>query len=59
MPKTELAEIVAALTPAEQDAVRAFIEYLRREPLPPKSPLLSAAEEFMSEHPELLRRLAQ
>jgi len=59
-----LAEAVESLSPQEQQAVLAFIEYLRW--LKPasgapeqSSPLLAAAEEFIRHHPELLSRLAQ
>ncbi len=58
-----LLELVAELTPNEQEAVRAFVEYLRRRPesisAASGSPFAAAAKEFMLEHPELLRRLAQ
>ncbi len=59
-----LAEIVESLSPQEQEAVRAFIEHLRTG-LPAntsaetRSPLVAAAEAFIQQHPELLRRLAQ
>jgi hypothetical protein len=49
------------LTPQEQDAVRQFIDYLKGidASVRPQSPFLQAADEFIAEHPELLRRLAQ
>jgi hypothetical protein len=49
------------LTPREQDAVRQFIEYLKRRDasLSSPAPLLQAADEFIARHPELLQRLAQ
>jgi len=50
-----LAEIVAALDPREEAAVREFIDYLKRR----KSPFLAAVDEFIAEHPDLLQRLAQ
>jgi hypothetical protein len=59
MPSESLTEIVSALTPEEQAAVREFVEFLKRKSPPPESPFLAAVDEFISEHPELLRRLAQ
>ncbi len=59
MPPEALAEVVNALTPEEQAAVREFIDFLKRRTGSPDSPLLVAVSEFMDEHPALLRRLAQ
>jgi hypothetical protein len=59
MPTESLTEIVSTLTPDEQDIVREFIEFLKRKSPLPESPFLAAVDEFMGEHPELLRRLAQ
>lgn len=57
MKAEKLTELVSQLTPEEQSAVRKFIEFIkgRKE----KSIFLSAVDEFIAEHPELLRRLAQ
>ena len=56
-----LSEVVQSLTPDEQHAVRQFIEYLKQRDTSTRaqSPFLQAAEEFIAQHPELLRRLAQ
>jgi hypothetical protein len=59
MPLQALAELVNALTPEEQAAVREFIDFLKRRTGSPDSPFLVAVDEFMDEHPDLLRRLAQ
>jgi len=60
MKPENLTEIIRALTPEEQAAVREFIEFLKRKtPSPSDSPFLEAINEFMDEHPDLLRRLAQ
>ena len=59
MPPQALAEVVNALTPEQQAAVREFIDFLKRKIGSPESPFLAAISEFMDEHPELLRRLAQ
>ena len=48
-----------SLTPAEQESVKAFIEFLKRRAPAPSSPFLAAVDEFVDHHPELLRRLAQ
>ncbi len=55
-----LTEIIRTLTPEQQATVREFIEFLKRKTSPPSgSPFLAAINEFMDEHPDLLRRLAQ
>ena len=59
MPLQALAELVNALTPEEQAAVREYIDFLKRRTGSPDSPFLVAVNEFMDEHPDLLRRLAQ
>ena len=59
MPPEALAEVVNALTPEEQAAVREFIDFLKRGTGYAQSPFLVAINEFMDQHPELLRRLAQ
>jgi hypothetical protein len=59
MPVEKLTAIVDSLTPEEQTAVREFIEYLRRGPQQQDKPFRAAVSEFIDQHPELLRRLAQ
>jgi hypothetical protein len=63
MPVETITELVSTLSPTEQDAVRAFVRFLRNrqsEHLEPStSSFLLAADEFMKEHPELLHRLGQ
>ena len=54
-----LAEVINALTPEEQESVRLFVEFLKRRGSASASPFLSAVDEFVEQHPELLRRLAQ
>ena len=55
-----LLEIVQSLTAEEQAAVRQFIDYLKvrggADDVP--ASFVEAAEEFIAQHPELLRRLA-
>ena len=53
-----LADTINSLTPEQQERVRKFVEFLRND-TSEDSPILQAAEEFIEEHPELLRRLAQ
>jgi hypothetical protein len=55
MAAQSLAELVTTLTAEEEAAVREFIAYLKRH----ENPFLSAADEFIAQHPELLQRLAQ
>ena len=59
MAAENLAAVISSLTPEEQESVRQFIEFLKRKGSSPSSPFLAATEEFIDEHPELLRRLAQ
>ena len=60
MSSENLTELVAQLSPEEKAAVQEFISFIkRRKPESELSPFLAAVEEFMAEHPELLRRLAQ
>ncbi|MGC9971698.1 MAG: hypothetical protein ABSE56_14040 [Bryobacteraceae bacterium] len=54
-----LIEIVNKLTAEEQAAVREFVEFLRHRTAPQQGLFLKAIDEFIDEHPELLRRLAQ
>ena len=55
----KLAEVISGLTPKEQESVRMFVDFLRRKGSTPPSPFLAAVDEFVEQHPELLRRLAQ
>ena len=57
--QADLAQIVNALTPEQQAAVREFIEFLQGRDKSPSTDFLAAVDEFIDEHPELLRRLAQ
>ena len=54
-----LAEMIGSLTPEEQESVRLFVEFLQGKGSAPASPFLAAVGEFVEQHPELLRRLAQ
>jgi len=59
MAAQNLIEVINSLTPEEQESVRQFVEFLKAQPPAPPSPFLAAVDEFIAEHPELLRRLAQ
>jgi len=55
-----LADLISSLTPEEQQIVRQSIVFLKRkEPALSSSPFLAAVDEFIHQHPELLRRLAE
>lgn len=54
----DLVEIIGSLTPDQQESVRQFVEYLKDRGTC-SSPFLTAVDEFIDQHPELLRRLAQ
>ncbi|HTR39035.1 MAG TPA: hypothetical protein VMH80_24190 [Bryobacteraceae bacterium] len=59
MATESLADVISSLTPEEQESVKQFVEFLRRKGSSPSSPFLAAVDEFIDQHPELLRRLAQ
>jgi hypothetical protein len=59
MAAENLAAIISSLTPEEQESVKHFVDFLRRKGSVPSTPFLAAVEEFIDQHPELLRRLAQ
>jgi hypothetical protein len=59
MAADNLAAVISTLTPEEQESVKRFVEFLKRKGAPSSSPFLAAVEEFIDQHPELLRRLAQ
>jgi hypothetical protein len=59
MAAENLADAINSLRPDEQESVRQFVEFPKRKGQPPPSPFLAAVDEFIKEHPELLRRLAQ
>jgi len=57
MAAESITELVQSLTPREQEVVRQFIEFLKNESRR-DSRFLQAVDEFMAQHPDLLRRLA-
>ena len=59
MSAQELTAIVDSLTSEEQAAVLEFIEFLKSGSSQQDSRFRSAVDEFIDQHPELLRRLAQ
>ena len=59
MTTEELIEKVKSLSSEEQTSVVQFIDYLERRQAPAPTSILHAAEQFITEHPELLRRLSQ
>ena len=59
MTAENLADVIERLTPEQQDSVRQFVEFLKERESSTSSPFLAAVDEFIDEHPELLRRLAQ
>jgi hypothetical protein len=54
-----LGAVISSLTPEEQESVKQFVDFLKRKGSARSSPFLAAVEEFIDQHPELLRRLAQ
>lgn len=60
MSQDHLMKLVASLSGEQQSAVEAFIRYLQQKgSQSPKLDVKTALDEFIHEHSELLRRLAQ
>jgi hypothetical protein len=59
MASENLADVISSLTPEEQESVKQFVDFLRRKGSASSSPFQAAVDEFIDQHPELLRRLAQ
>ena len=55
----DLNGLIESLTEEQRKSVSEFIVFLKNGERPASSPFLSAADEFIEQHPELLRRLAQ
>ena len=53
-----IADLINSLTPDQQESVRQFAEFLKGKNSPRPSQFLAAVDEFLKEHPELLRHLA-
>jgi hypothetical protein len=54
-----IVDAIRSLSPAEQESVKQFVEFLKRKPSAIPSPFTAAVNEFVEQHPELLQRLAQ
>ena len=52
-------ELMASLSPEQQNAVETFIRYIRENSTKHQSDVKSALDEFVRDHSELLRRLGQ
>jgi hypothetical protein len=59
MAAERLADVIGSLTPEERESVVQFVDFLKRKESPTPSPFLAGVGEFIDQHPELLRRLAQ
>jgi hypothetical protein len=59
MAAENLADVISSLTPEDQECVKQFVEFLKRKGSSQSTPFLAAVDEFIDQHPELLRRLAQ
>ena len=59
MAAENLADLISTLTPEEQESVKQFVDFLKRRGSTRSTPFLAAVDEFIDQHPELLRRLAQ
>lgn len=54
-----LADTINSLSPEQQESVLQFIEFLKGGRSSGSPAFLGAVDEFIDQHPELLRRLAQ
>ena len=54
-----LTDTINSLKPNEQESVRQFVAFLKGKERSSAAPFLAAVDEFIDQHPELLRRLAQ
>jgi hypothetical protein len=59
MTREALIEAVNSLSPEQQALVLQFIDYLKGRRTASSSAFLQAADQFIADHPELLRRLAE
>lgn len=59
MAAENLADVISTLTPEQQESVRQFVDFLKRRESAERTPFLTAVDEFIDQHPELLRRLAE
>jgi hypothetical protein len=59
MATQDLSDAIKTLTPEEQESVRLFIAFLKKRERAGSSPFLAAVNEFVDQHPELLRRLGE
>ena len=59
MAAENLADLISTLTPEQQESVKQFVDFLKRRELAKRTSFLTAVGEFIDQHPELLRRLAQ
>jgi hypothetical protein len=58
MSPQDLLNLISTLSREQQDAVEEFVRILKKEKAPGVA-FREALDEFVGEHPELLRRLAQ
>jgi hypothetical protein len=59
MTPASLPEMIDTLTPGQQALVRDFVEFLKTKDSPETLRFLSAVDEFIGEHPDLLHSLVQ
>lgn len=54
----ELTQLIDSLSAEEQESVLHLVEFLKKREPGEQSTCMSAVDEFVRQHPELLRRLA-
>ena len=59
MAADNLADLINALTPEQQESVKQFVDFLKQRESARRTAFFAAVDEFIDQHPELLRRLAQ
>ncbi|HLK18373.1 MAG TPA: hypothetical protein VKT81_05425 [Bryobacteraceae bacterium] len=59
MAAENIADEIRSLSPEQQESVRQFVHFLKGKQSDKPSPFAAAVKEFIEQHPDLLRRLAQ
>ncbi len=59
MATQDLADLINTLTPEQKESVKRFVDFLKARESGGQNPFLAAVDEFIDQHPELLRHLAQ
>ncbi len=59
MAAENLVDLISTLTSEQQESVKQFVDFLKRRESARRTPFLAAVDEFIDQHPELLRSFDQ